>query len=473
LLDASINGRIPQQIPDWPNGRFSPIRKTGPGGYINRRTLNHVHEVKAVEADVPAAEVDVSAAGVLVAAAQVLDGAPDELLVRLSAATAELIPHRAVAQLASQCASTPVTAHGDPALARAISGADLASLLGTVTAGHPWQGVVPIAGSQHPVLAVASDRAPRGSVVVFIRADDTPTTVGTTMQAFWDVVTAHMYRLTLEREPGALAQNRAVAEARNDLAAELGEAHAATLATLLGVLRNQRIDDASARSMAVELALNGLAELRNDTQRDRVCSGEEPAGKAFERLADSLRALLRHGPVDLELDAPGNDSLIPAGVAHAARVAVRSVVLAMLTQDRIQRIRVGWRWTGTELHATVRDDGPGLLENVLDLGQLAERLRLHEGDLDLDAVPGWGLTARITLHAGSTPQTVTSDPLAALGSRELEVLERIAQGHRNRSIADDLHISESTVKFHVANILTKLAVTTRTQAAALYHATAV
>jgi len=220
----------------------------------------------------------------------------------------------------------------------------------------------------------------------------------------------------------------------------------------------------------VELALNGLAELRTDTQRDRVCHGEEPAGKAFEQLADSLRALLRHGPVDLELDAPGNNQLIPAAVAHAARVAVRSVVLAMLTQDGVRRIRVAWSWTGTELRTTVRDDGPGRLENVLDLGQLAERLRLHEGDLDLDAVPGWGITARITHRV---PQTITSDPLAALGSRELEVLERLAQGGRNRSIADDLHISESTVKYHVANILTKLDVTTRTQAAALYHATAV
>ncbi|MFG1620602.1 LuxR C-terminal-related transcriptional regulator [Kribbella sp. NPDC049227] len=412
-------------------------------------------------------------ADVLAAAAQIIDGPTDELLIRLSAATAELIPHRAVAQLASQCASTPVTTHGDPALAEAITGADLAGLLGVVTAGHPWQGVVPIAGSTHPVLAVASDRAPRGSVVVFLRYDETPAEAGT-LQALWDLVTAHMYRLTLEREPGALAQNRAVAQARADLAAELGEAHATTLATFLGVLRNQRIDDTSARTMTVELALNGLADLRTDTQRDRVWSGEEPSGKAFERLADSLRALLRHGPVDLELDAPGNDRLIPAGVAHRARVAVRSVVLAMLTQDRVRRIRVGWRWTGTDLQATVRDDGPGRLEDVLDLGQLAERLRLHADDLDLDAVPGWGLTARITLHAHETAptHTTTSDSLAALGTRELEVLERLAQGLRNRSIADDLHISESTVKFHVANILTKLAVTSRTQAAALYLATA-
>lgn len=413
----------------------------------------------------------VDAAAVLAAVAQIIDGPPNEILDRLSTATAELVPHRAVAQLASQCASTPVAAHGEPALAEAITGADLAALLGTVTAGQPWQGVVPIAGAEYPVLAVSSDRAPRGSVVVFIRYDETPTAAAAVLQELWDLVTIHMYRLTLEREPGALAQNRAVAEARNDVAAELGEAHAATLATILGVLRNQRIDDASARTMAVEMALNGLSDLRHDTQRDRVCSGEEPAGKAFDRLADSLRALLRHGPVDLELDAPGNDKLIPAGVAHRARVAVRSVVLAMLTQDDVRRIRVGWRWNGTDLEATVRDDGPGRLEDVLDLGQLAERLRLHEGDLDLDAVPGWGLTARINLHAGSAPRTVASDPLAPLGTRELEVLERLAQGHRNRSIADDLHISESTVKFHVANILTKLSVTTRTQAAALYHAT--
>jgi len=459
LIDASTDGPWSGGFPDWPFGQLSTRRTTGPGGRIDRRSLNAMH---------------VDPAEVLSKVAEIVDGPAAEILSRLSAATAELVPHRAIAHLASQCASTPVAALGEPALTEAITGAELARLLGIVTAGQPWQGVVPIAGSEHPVLAVASDRAPRGSVLVFIRYDETLSAAGLVVQAMWDVLTAHMYRLTLEREPGVLAQSRAVAQARFDVATELGEAHAAMLATLLGVLRNQRIDDASARSMAVDLALNGLAELRTDAQRDRPCGEEEPAGRAFDRLADSLRALLRHGPVELELDAPGNDQLIPAGVAHTARVAIRSVVLTMLRQDKVRRIRVGWRWTGTELEATVRDDGPGVLDdNTRDLGMLAERLRNRNAVLDLDAVPGWGLTVRITLQADSTPQPVTSDPLAALGTRELEVLERLAQGHRNRSIADDLHISESTVKFHVANILTKLAVTTRTQAAALYHATAV
>lgn len=53
----------------------------------------------------------------------------------------------------------------------------------------------------------------------------------------------------------------------------------------------------------------------------------------------------------------------------------------------------------------------------------------------------------------------------ALTTRELDVLRLIVQGRRNRSIARALAISEGTVKGHVRNILGKLRVTDRTQAA--------
>lgn len=52
-----------------------------------------------------------------------------------------------------------------------------------------------------------------------------------------------------------------------------------------------------------------------------------------------------------------------------------------------------------------------------------------------------------------------------LTGRELDVLTRIVGGMSNRQIGDDLSISEGTVKTHVNNILSKLAVTDRTQAA--------
>jgi len=52
-----------------------------------------------------------------------------------------------------------------------------------------------------------------------------------------------------------------------------------------------------------------------------------------------------------------------------------------------------------------------------------------------------------------------------LTSRELEVLKLIAQGNDNKSIAATLIVSEKTVKTHVSNILSKLQLTDRTQAA--------
>jgi DNA-binding NarL/FixJ family response regulator len=53
----------------------------------------------------------------------------------------------------------------------------------------------------------------------------------------------------------------------------------------------------------------------------------------------------------------------------------------------------------------------------------------------------------------------------ALTSREIEVLKRIVAGRSNKEIAQDLIISEATVKTHINSILSKLGVTDRTQAA--------
>ena len=59
----------------------------------------------------------------------------------------------------------------------------------------------------------------------------------------------------------------------------------------------------------------------------------------------------------------------------------------------------------------------------------------------------------------------TRRSLTALTKRELEVLKFIAQGNNNRAIATTLSLSEKTVKTHVSNILSKLGVADRPQAA--------
>ena len=62
--------------------------------------------------------------------------------------------------------------------------------------------------------------------------------------------------------------------------------------------------------------------------------------------------------------------------------------------------------------------------------------------------------------------TATPTGRAGLSARELQVLRLVADGHSNRSIADELVLSERTVDRHVSNILTKLDVPSRTAAAA-------
>jgi len=55
----------------------------------------------------------------------------------------------------------------------------------------------------------------------------------------------------------------------------------------------------------------------------------------------------------------------------------------------------------------------------------------------------------------------------ALTQREVEVLQQIAGGNRNRDIADKLFITEETVKVHIKHIMEKLGATDRTQAVAI------
>lgn len=73
--------------------------------------------------------------------------------------------------------------------------------------------------------------------------------------------------------------------------------------------------------------------------------------------------------------------------------------------------------------------------------------------------------ARRWLHA---PSSGAADP-SALTDREEAVLAFVAEGKSNADIAAALHLSESTVKFHLRNLFAKLGVVNRTEAAAHYH----
>jgi two-component system, NarL family, response regulator LiaR len=71
--------------------------------------------------------------------------------------------------------------------------------------------------------------------------------------------------------------------------------------------------------------------------------------------------------------------------------------------------------------------------------------------------------AQALIHAASQPP----EPGFDLTDREREVLALMVTGRNNAEIADELIVSRSTVKFHVSNVLSKLGVTSRTEAVAM------
>ena len=92
--------------------------------------------------------------------------------------------------------------------------------------------------------------------------------------------------------------------------------------------------------------------------------------------------------------------------------------------------------------------------------ELVQAIRqVHRGEPSLDAAIAGKVLYELA-HP-SKPQR-TSKPLT---ERELEVLLLITRGRSNRDIADHLVISEMTVRAHVSNILSKLHLASRTQAA--------
>jgi DNA-binding CsgD family transcriptional regulator len=95
---------------------------------------------------------------------------------------------------------------------------------------------------------------------------------------------------------------------------------------------------------------------------------------------------------------------------------------------------------------------------------VATRLGAEPLRAEVDALARRG---RLDLGGGHV-EAVGGEP-AGLTRRELEVLRLVAAGRSNQQIADALFISRKTASVHVSNILRKLGVHTRVEAAATAH----
>jgi NarL family two-component system response regulator LiaR len=88
--------------------------------------------------------------------------------------------------------------------------------------------------------------------------------------------------------------------------------------------------------------------------------------------------------------------------------------------------------------------------------------QVYQGNASLHPAIARQLLNQFTMPTGQKPFRPQTGPLT---NREKDVLKLVAQGESNQAIAEELAISEATVRTHVSHILTKLDLSSRTQAA--------
>jgi DNA-binding NarL/FixJ family response regulator len=113
----------------------------------------------------------------------------------------------------------------------------------------------------------------------------------------------------------------------------------------------------------------------------------------------------------------------------------------------------------------------GYLLKDIPSADLAQAVRLtYAGITQLAPSVAGKLVGQLTSHAGeSGRERKTPPPDLDLTDRELEVLRLLATGATNREIAEQLFVSEGTVKNHVSSILGRLGLRDRLQAALYAH----
>ncbi|MEV4340778.1 AAA family ATPase [Streptomyces sp. NPDC049590] len=121
--------------------------------------------------------------------------------------------------------------------------------------------------------------------------------------------------------------------------------------------------------------------------------------------------------------------------------------------------------------ALLAEGGDDERDRAVELLRLAAAVAAHLQARPLaGSVARLAQRARLSLGGGKRPYP-SADPAAALGltSRERDVLGLVAAGRTNRQIAEELFISPKTASVHVSNILGKLGVSGRGEAAAVAH----
>jgi len=232
---------------------------------------------------------------------------------------------------------------------------------------------------------------------------------------------------------------------------------------------------------AVPLCALGLRAAADRAELARAQRSEDEvldARQVGSALAGRLRARMSPEGADGTVPTPRTDAYAALGEAELARLGGRSDPYLWATAAKAWE-RLGERYPTA--YARWREAEAQLLSGVVR-DQVESSLRAaHATARELGAAPlcteieALARRGRLTLEPDpeSTPPAPPQppSPLDRLGltAREREVLALVALGRTNRQIAETLFISPKTATVHVSNILGKLGVRSRVQAATIAH----
>lgn len=180
------------------------------------------------------------------------------------------------------------------------------------------------------------------------------------------------------------------------------------------------------------------------TQKDIEIIGEATNGKEAVNLVKELNPDV----VLMDLSMPEMDGVMATKAIRETNATVKIIILTSYgDQDHvIPALRAGA--SGYQLKDIEPDD---LVQTIRDV--LRGQSKLHPK-----------VTSHVMAHL-STPTVQQQTKMDELTKREREVLNELAKGKSNKEIASALFITEKTVKTHISNILSKLQLSDRTQAA--------